>query len=185
MRIRLNSPVLLTYTIASTCILILSTLHRNILIWFIAPSSFVPNSVQFWITLFSHSLGHISWSQLINNFALILLIGPRMEDRHGRRGLALILGVTALVTGILSVVFHSTGICGSNSITFALILLSSFVDFRGGEIPATFLLIFVLYIGREVSHFVTNSEETNLLDLVGGICGSLFGYQFYRSKGRF
>jgi membrane associated rhomboid family serine protease len=185
MQFALNSPVVLTYALVSTAIILLTPLIPGLQSWIIAPNAFVPASVHFWICLFSHVIGHADWTQLVDNFALILLIGPQIEARHGWRSLIIIILVTSAITGILSTFLRSSGVWGSSGIAFMMILLSSAFNYRTSAIPVTVILIVALYIGRDLSHISSNTGETHLLQLIGGVCGSVFGYQFYKTKGRF
>jgi len=57
-----------------------------------------------------------------------------------------------------------------------MILLSSFTNFGKGEIPLTFILILVLYLGKEVINAFTNNDISEFSHIIGGLCGSLFGF---------
>ena len=46
--------------------------------------------------------------------------------------------VTALITGILNIIFFDTGLIGAVGIVFILLLLVSFINVNSGEIPITF-----------------------------------------------
>ncbi len=85
-------------------------------------------------------------------------------------------GATALATGLLHVLFFSYGLLGASGIAFMLILLSSFANAKAGTIPLTFVLILILYLGNE---FLSSANEDNIshfAHILGGICGSLFGF---------
>jgi membrane associated rhomboid family serine protease len=77
----------------------------------------------------------------MGNFSFILLIGPIVEEKYQSGPMLLMILITALITGVLNIVFFSTGLMGASGIVFMLILLSSFTNFRAGEIPLTFILI--------------------------------------------
>jgi uncharacterized membrane protein YdcZ (DUF606 family) len=57
-----------------------------------------------------------------------------------------------------------------------MILLASFTNFSRGEIPLTFILILVLYLGRELFNSFSNNNISEFAHIVGGFCGSLFGF---------
>jgi membrane associated rhomboid family serine protease len=94
------------------------------------------------------------------------------------------MAVTALVTGGLQVfLFPTTILLGASGIVFMMILLASFTNFRKGEIPLTFILIMVIYLGREVwnavaSKFVAGAPDniSQFAHVIGGLVGSFFGF---------
>ena len=60
---------------------------------------------------------------------------------------------------------------------FAFILLSSFTGFKEREIPLTFILVAVSFIGQQVYEGLTIQDNvSNMAHIVGGIVGSLLGY---------
>ena len=186
MRLKYNAPVVLTFTFISTAVWILSLTVFPFLTreWFMVPGQgyFSPSRINSWITLFTHVLGHSNWDHLLSNFTLILLIGPILEEHYSSASLLLMIVITALVTGVLNVVFFTTGLLGASGVLFMMILLASFTNFSKGEIPLTFILILVLYLGREFYNSFTNSNISEFAHIAGGFCGSLFGF-FRAPKG--
>jgi membrane associated rhomboid family serine protease len=185
MRIKYNAPTVLTFTFVSAGILFLSqTLFRFYPLeenWFMVSGkgSFRPGSFRCWITLFSHVAGHANWTHLLSNFAFILLIGPILEESYGSLSLLVMILITGLVTGILNVFFFNTGLMGASGVVFMMILLASFTNFTAGEIPLTFILVLVLYLGREIFNSFSSNNISEFAHIVGGFVGSLFG--FFRS----
>jgi len=180
MRLKYNAPTVLTFTFISTGILILSltvapSLTGN---WFVVSGkgSFSLTNIRCWITLFTHVLGHQNWDHLLSNFTLILLIGPILEEHYGSMSLLFMMAVTALVTGGLNVIFFQTGLLGASGVLFMMIFLASFTNFNEGEIPLTFILVMVLYIGRELYNSFVTSNVSQFAHIAGGFCGSLFGF---------
>ena len=129
------------------------------------------------VTLFSHVLGHADWAHLLGNLTFILLVGPIVEEKYGSRRLITMILITALITGVLNILFFNSGLLGASGIVFMLILLSSFTNVRGGEIPVTFILIAILFLGREVFESLQNDNISQFAHIIGGICGSFFGYK--------
>ncbi len=86
------------------------------------------------------------------------------------------IAITSLATGLLHVLFFSYGLLGASGIAFMLILLSSFANAKAGTIPLTFLLILILYIGNEFSRTGSEDNISHFAHILGGICGSLFGF---------
>ena len=57
-----------------------------------------------------------------------------------------------------------------------LIMLSSLAGFSGG-IPVTMLLVGALYFGQQVYDIVfVHDSVANFMHIVGGLCGTAFGY---------
>ncbi|MDR3303526.1 MAG: rhomboid family intramembrane serine protease [Treponema sp.] len=181
MRLKYNAPVVLTFTFISVAVLFLSTtLLPNLReTWFMigGKGSFSLTRLQSWVTLFSHVIGHAGWEHLVSNFSMLLLVGPLLESNYGSRSLLFMMIVTALVTGILNVLLFSTGLMGASGVVFMMILLASFTNFSKGEIPLTFILVLVLYLGGQVYAAFNNVDNiSQFAHIVGGFCGSLFGF---------
>jgi membrane associated rhomboid family serine protease len=180
MKIKYNAPVTLTFAFICVAILVLNqTLLRGLTQTYFAvgpKGSFSPQSVRSWVTLFTHIAGHANWDHLISNFSLILLIGPILETNYGSRALLFMIACTALITGVLNVLFFSSYLMGASGVVFMMILLASFTNFNEGEIPLTFFLILILYIGREVFNSFKQDNISEFAHIVGGLCGSLFGF---------
>jgi membrane associated rhomboid family serine protease len=90
--------------------------------------------------------------------------------------------VTALATAFLNLLIIRTGLYGASGIAFMMILLSSFTNIRQREIPITFILIVVLYVGREVINAFTPDQVSQLAHIAGGIIGGLFGFLFSKHE---
>jgi membrane associated rhomboid family serine protease len=81
-----------------------------------------------------------------------------------------------VVTGTPNLLLFSTSLLGDSGVLFMMILLASFTNINKGEIPLTFILILVLYLGRELFNSFSNSNISEFAHIVGGFCGSLFGF---------
>ena len=186
MRIKYNAPTVLSFALLCALVLLLSnTLLRGLVeAWFTVPGreGFSPASVRNWICLLTHVAGHANWTHLINNFSLILLIGPMLEENYGSRPLLVMMLITALITGVLNVLLFRTALLGASGIVFMMILLASFTNFSKGEIPLTFILVLILYLGTELVKSLNSDNISNFAHIVGGFCGSLFG--FFRTPRR-
>ena len=183
MKIRYNSPVVLTYAVAAAAVMLIDQISSSgfAVRVFAVPGNFVGIPPIGYVRLLTHVLGHSDWTHLLANFALILLIGPILEEKYGSVPLLIMMVSTALVTGVLNVLFLSTGLMGASGIVFMMILLSSFTNIRSGEIPLTFVLVIVIYLVREaVSAFAADSIS-QFAHIAGGACGSLFGFVITRS----
>ncbi len=112
----------------------------------------------------------------MGNFAFILLLGPILEEKYGSASLAIMIVVTAVVTGLLNILFLPTGLLGASGVVFMMILLSSFTNIRQGGIPLTFILIVVLFLAQEIANSLREDSVSQFAHISGGIIGSLFGF---------
>ncbi|MFZ5989511.1 MAG: rhomboid family intramembrane serine protease [Bacillota bacterium] len=185
-RLHYNSPVILTLTMLSFAALILGYITdkaSTALLFSVYRSSLT--DIFFYFRLFGHVIGHTDWEHFINNFLLILVLGPMLEEKYGQKSMILMIVITAFVTGLLNVLFFNTALMGASGIVFMLILLSSFVNVQKGRIPVTLILVVIIYIGGEVMNgLFTKDNISQLTHLVGGICGGVFGFMWVgRQKG--
>ena len=105
-----------------------------------------------------------------------------LEEKHGSVKILEIIAITALVTGLIHYIFFwNVALCGASGVVFAFILLTSFTGFRAGEIPITFLLVALIFIGQQIYEGVTIQDNiSNTAHIVGGIVGAVLGYQLNR-----
>jgi membrane associated rhomboid family serine protease len=180
MRIKYNAPTVLTFAFISAGVLLLNQTIAPALIrtWFAVPGrgGFDPGRLRNWLALATHIIGHAGWSHLISNFAFILLIGPILEENYGSLSLLVMILITALVTGILNILLFPSYLLGASGVVFMMILLASFTNFTKGEIPLTFILVMILYLGRELAASFRSDNISEFAHIVGGFCGSLFGF---------
>ena len=131
-----------------------------------------------WIRMFTHIFGHADWSHLIGNMSYLLLLGPMLEEKYSSKVLLEVILVTAFVTGLANyILFPATALCGASGVVFAFILLSSFTNFREGEIPVTFILVTVLFIGQQVwDGIMVQDNISHMTHIIGGMIGGMIGY---------
>jgi membrane associated rhomboid family serine protease len=174
LRITYNAPVVLTFTLAAVVVFIVTRLAPPVQDWFQAKPEL--DSIQSYMGLFTHILGHGSWEHLLGNFMLILLLGPILEERHGSGAILVMILLTALITGVANALLSSHGLLGASGIVFMMILLASMANVRGGEIPLTFIAVATIYLGGEVVRSFHNDNISQLAHLVGGAAGGAFGF---------
>ena len=174
-RITYNAPVVLTLAVAAA---IVQLLPDDTKLWFAAWPKFY--DARSYVGLVSHVLGHANWDHLLANFTLILLIGPILEERHGSRALLGMIGITAVVTGLVNVMLFDTFLVGASGIVFMMILLASTANIRQREIPLTFIAVAVLYLGREIVGAFRDDQISQMGHLVGGVAGAVFGFVLAR-----
>ena len=114
----------------------------------------------FYVRLVGHVLGHASPNHFLGNMLLLLVVGPPLEEKYG--SLTLLWGIllTALVSGFLQCVFFpGSALLGASGVVFMLIMLASLSGMKEGKIPLTLIL-------------------------VGGACGTAFGFAAVKRKKR-
>ena len=185
LKITNNSPVILGFALVSLGVLVLNILtagKSNRLLFMTWHSSL--KSPLTYLRFFTHILGHSGWSHYIGNMGYILLLGPMLEEKYGAAKILEVMGITALVTGLVNYIFFpAVALCGASGVVFAFILLTSFTSFREGEVPVTVILVALIYLGQQVYEgiFVQNNIS-NLSHIVGGIIGAVTGYQLNIKK---
>ncbi|MBR5359860.1 MAG: rhomboid family intramembrane serine protease [Lachnospiraceae bacterium] len=184
-KISFNSPVVLTFAAISFAVLILNYLtagHSNKLLFMTWHSTL--RSPLTYIRFFTHVLGHSGFEHFIGNMAYILLLGPILEEKYGSKVILGVIAITGLITGILNyVLFPNTALCGASGVVFAFILLTSFTSFKSGEIPVTFILVAIIFIGQQVVEGVfVRDNISNSSHILGGIVGSAIGYNLNKKS---
>ena len=179
--LKYNAPVILTFALVCSGLMLLDNILQGTVMqyFFSVPGNTIPFHLFSFdiIRLFTHVAGHANWMHLVGNFSFILLLGPILEERYGSGLMALLMIITAFITGILNRVFFSTGLLGASGIVFMLILLISFTNVRKGEIPLTFVLVLLLYLGQEFYRmFFEHNNISEMAHILGGACGGLFGF---------
>jgi membrane associated rhomboid family serine protease len=176
MKLKFNSPVILGFALISVAVFFLDKLMLNTLMPYFSLGHISLSNPISLITLFTHVLGHISIEHLFANLTFILLLGPIVEEKYGDMATLLMILITAFITGILNILFFHTGLLGASGVVFMLILLVSFTNTKSGEIPVTFILVALLFIGKEILQSLATDQISQFAHIIGGICGSVFGF---------
>lgn len=177
MKLKYNSPVVLTFAIISGLTLILNFLTKGLTnqLIFCTYRSSIANPLTY-VRLFTHVLGHASLSHYFGNMMLFLLLGPGIEEKYGSAKTAMIIAVTAIITGIINM-FTGTALLGASGVVFAFIILSSMTSFKKGEIPLTLIIVTVMYIGQEIVNGITSNDNiSQLAHIGGGLSGAVCGF---------
>ena len=188
-KITFNSPAILGFSGICLIALILGMITRgqSTHILFMTYRDSLLNPMTY-VRLFSHAFGHQNWAHFIGNMSYILLLGPMLEEKHGTSRIVEIILVTAFVTGLVNfVLFPRVALCGASGVVFAFILLTSFTNFKEGEIPLTFILVALIYLGQQVFEGLSIRDNvSNLSHIIGGIVGAICGYCLnIKKKGRY
>jgi len=179
MKIKFNSPLVLGFVFLSLAAMILNIVTAgasNHLVFMTYRSSLADPLT--YVRLFGHVLGHAGWQHYIGNMSYILLLGPMLEEKYGAKRLLGVIALTAVITGLINFFFFpGVAICGASGVVFAFILMTSFTGFKKGEIPITFILVAIVYLGQQVyDGLFVKDNISNMAHIVGGIVGAVSGY---------
>jgi len=184
-KLQYNSPVILSFFFLSLLSLLLGTITGG---WttgalFSVYRASLKDPLTY-VRFFGHVLGHGNAEHFLGNMLLLLVVGPPMEEKYGSRILLTGIAFTALISGILQfALFPNSALLGASGIVFMLIMLSSLSGMSSRKIPLTMILVAVLYLGQEVfSILFVKDSVANFMHIVGGACGTAFG--FYIGKKR-
>ena len=179
LKITFNAPVTLRFVIICFIATLLGTISNGRItqtVFMTYHSSLT--SPMTYVRFITHIFGHSGWSHFIGNASYLLLLGPMLEEKHGSKELIEVIGITAVITGLVNCIFFwNVGLCGASGVVFAFIILASFTGFKEGEIPLTFVLVALIFIGQQVYEGVTvQNDISNMAHIVGGIVGAVIGY---------
>ena len=180
MKISYNAPVSLTFAILSILVVYID---QKIYPGIVATAftvegnkSFDFKSIESYFRIFTYVFGHRDWDHLSNNLMFILLLGPMLEERFGTSSVFNMMLITSLLGALVNILFFSTSLLGCSGIVFMMIILSSFANIKQGEIPMSFFFVLALYLWREIQGFFTDKDISQISHIIGGICGSVFGF---------
>lgn len=184
-KISFNSPVIISFTAVCFLSLLLSFLTRGIsndLLFSVYHSSLA--SPLTYIRFFGHVFGHAGWEHFIGNITLLLVVGPLLEEKYGSKAILGVILSTAFVTGLIHwILFPGSMLLGASGVVFALIILSSFTSMEEGQIPLTFILVALIYIGEQVYQGIFVKDNiSNLTHIAGGVVGAVYGRLLNREK---
>ncbi len=186
LRITFNSPAVLIFALACVAVQVLNIATggaSNRTLFSVYRSS-LANPLTY-VRCVTHVLGHADWGHLMNNMMLLLILGPMLEEKHGTANIIVVMVATAVVTGIVNMLFFPrVALLGASGIVFAMILLSSITSAEAGEVPLTFIVVAVLYIGQQVYQSIFTADSISQMGhIVGGLVGSVLGFAMNRLKG--
>lgn len=184
-KINYNSPVILSFVILCFIVTILGIITGGISTQFLFMTyhTSLANPMTY-VRFITHVLGHGGWSHFLGNASYLLLLGPMLEEKYGSKTIIKIILITAISTALVNYIFFwNVALCGASGVVFAFIILSSFTGFKEGEIPLTFILVAIIYIGQQIFDGITlNDNISNIAHIVGGIVGALIGYGLNKNK---
>ena len=183
--IQYNAPTTLTFALLCLFVLFLDMLtdSGSTMRLFCVYRSSLSDPLTY-VRMFTHVLGHADFSHFTGNIVLMLVIGPALEERYGSSTITWAIILTALISGIIQMIFFpTTALMGASGIVFMMIIMSSLGGMRGG-IPLTLVLVFAIYIGGEIyDGLVSHDNISQLTHIVGGCCGAVMGIMIRVSRG--
>ena len=184
LKITLNAPFTLGFALLCAVATLLGSVWSRSTMMFFSTYAAPLTDPLLYLRLFTHVLGHSGLEHLIGNMTLLLLLGPALEEKYGAKNLLFVILAVAAVTGIVhNLLFPSTMLLGASGVVFAMILLTSFAGFREGEIPLTFILVALLYLGQQIWDGITVRDHiSNLSHIIGGLVGSGAGWLLNRKS---
>ena len=178
-KIYLNAPITLGFSLICIIALLLNMVSSgktNVLFFSTYESSLL--SPMTYIRLLGHIFGHANVDHLVSNLLYILLLGPMLEEKYGKR-LIIVIVSTAAVTGIVhNLLSPNTMLLGASGVVFAFIILASITGNEEG-IPVTLIIVALLWIGSEIYTGITTADSVSqLTHIVGGLTGGIIGLAF-------
>ena len=183
-RLHYNAPVILTYAIICLVVLLIGEFINREFVYglFVAYRTSFLDPLMY-VRMVTYVLGHANFDHFIGNLTMLLLIGPMVEEKYGSRTLLLMMLFTAFVGGLIHILFFDTGAIGASGIVFMLILLTPFTNMKKGKIPLTFILVALLFLGREIFFaFTIDDNVSRFGHILGGISGAFIGYRLNKAK---
>ena len=184
-RISFNAPVTLGFSaLCAVATLIISLVGEGAVRAVFSVYRAPLNQPLTWVRCFTHVLGHAGWDHLLGNIMYILLLGPMIEERYGAKNTVVIIVATAFVTGAVNMAFFPrTALLGASGVVFAFILISSITVREDHTIPLTFILVAILYLGREIWQGVFEKDNiSQMAHIIGGAVGSVLGFLLSKTK---
>lgn len=182
----INAPVTIVFSLLSFAVwglYALGILNPYLPFFILEGSTFKWDNYSDYFSLILYPFMHTSADHLMNNMMYILLLGPMLEERYGFKSFLLMIVSTSLIIGLAFILVKNPPSMGSSGIAFMMIILSSFTHFHLRKIPMSFILIFGLYIVREMIGFGSPDNVSRVGHIVGGLCGAGFGlYQIGRGS---
>lgn len=179
LKISYNAPVILSFVLICFVVTLFGAItnHKSTELYFSVYRSSWTDPLTY-VRMIGHVLGHSGWDHFMGNAMSLLLLGPMLEEKYGSKTILKVILFTAVFTGVIHcILWSNVMLCGASGVVFACIILSSFTAFKNGEIPLTFVLIAVIYIGQEVySGVFVQDNISNLTHILGGVVGSVSGY---------
>jgi len=114
----------------------------------------------------------------MNNFLLICFLGLCLKKNTAPRELLYDSGNGRGYRSYKHTAFSRTALLGASGVVFMFILLSSFVNLKGKNTHNLYTCCYNLSGRRGYERYFVKDNISQLAHLVGGICGSVFGFKW-------
>ena len=184
-KIKFNAPVILSFVMICLIVTLLGVITDNSITkaFFTTYHSSLMDPLTY-VRFFTHIFGHADLNHFMSNAIYLLLLGPLLEEKYGSVMIVKTIMLTALVTGFVNyILFWNVGLCGASGVVFAFVVLSSFTSFSEGEIPVTFILIVIIFIGQQIVDGLAMGDNiSQLAHIIGGLVGAIVGYRMNKKN---
>ncbi len=147
-----------------------------------------------YVRLFSHVFGTDGWRNLLLNSFLLLLLGRSAEEGCGSLTLAVMLLLSALVSGVLTCLIPGLSSQGPDPLIFMLILLNFFICLSESNISCSWILLFLAYTALRSFNLIETVAPSSFsfmlktcipifVALAAGIAGSLPAFLLMQKTG--
>lgn len=169
-----NAKFTLSFALIASIILLLNSLSNGVVNNSLALlSHFSITGIHRTVT---YIFCHADFQHLMSNLLYLLILGPMLEEKYGARLLLIMTFFTAVFSALINTLLFSSGIIGASGIVFMFIVLSSIVNMKEKEIPLTFLLVVLIYLGGEIVRSFDEDSISQFVHVMGGLCGGLMGF---------
>ena len=172
-----NSVIILSYFLICLCALLINFICKGRFnnYFSLKKGSFL--NPMTYIRLVTTGICHNDWSHFRNNFVMILLIGPMLEEKYGSITLLKMLLLTTIFSSVIHLLFYKSSAIGASDNVYMLVVLCSIVNISNGKIPITLVLILLFYVADEIIKWLFKKDNVaHDSHVIGAICGLIFGF---------
>jgi membrane associated rhomboid family serine protease len=182
-RVTYNAPVVLTFALLSFVIVLFNIYISDMTGYLASPGQFSWSTPGDYFNLFTYVFAHDTsgaskFSHFVANFTIILLIGPSVEEKYGAKNLVIMMAITAFITAVLNAIIFDHTIVGASGLALMMIILGSFTNYKKGDLPLTFIIICLFFLGNEIIGAFKDDNISQFAHIMGGLSGGFFGFYF-------
>lgn len=180
-KIDLNAPITLGFSLICLVVFFAEKLLPGVIpVFFSLRPTFELTNPLSYLTTLTYIFGHADWTHIFGNLSFILLLGPVLEERYGMKKFLYMITITTITTAITIYLFFTQGIMGASGVVFMCIILVSFANAKRNSIPLTFILVTIIFLGKEFLDSFNDDQISQTAHLAGGLCGGIFGLFLFR-----
>lgn len=152
--------------------------------WLLSCSTIDVRAPLDYVRLFAHVLGSDSWIPILRNALVLLILGRSAEEGAGSLPLAVMMLLSALVSGVIACLIPGFSVQGPDPLIFMLLLLNFFISLSGSVISFSWILAFLAFTALRAYAVIVPIVPASpmemlkpclpiLISLAGGIAGSI------------